>query len=320
MADRGGADRAKVAVLISGRGSNMAALLYASRAEDCPYQVVLVAADSPDAPGLALAGAEGIAVLPMQPPAKGEKQAFFSALDKRLRESGAEWIALAGFMRILPADFIAGWDGRILNIHPSLLPLYKGLHTHERALEAGDAAAGCSVHVVTPALDDGPVLGQTRVAILPGDTAETLAARVLIAEHQLYPRVLADAVRGAAPAADTTLDRLRDICLALPGAAEKLSHGMPAFQVEKGRMFAYFWSDHHGDGETGVVVKASGTDEQAMLIEMDADRYWKPPYLGPSGWIGIRLGTGVDWDMVGDRIAASWELAAPRALLEADGR
>lgn len=188
-------ERARVAVLISGRGSNMAALLYAARAADCPYEVVLVAADSESAPGLALAAAEGVRAIGLPKPTPKDKSQFFQALDHVIRRSGAEWIALAGFMRILPADFIAGWQGRILNIHPSLLPKYKGLHTHERALEAGDAKAGCSVHLVTPELDDGPVLGQTEVAVLPGDTPDTLAARVLIAEHQLYPRVLADTVR-----------------------------------------------------------------------------------------------------------------------------
>lgn len=188
------AERARVAVLISGRGSNMAALLYAARLPDCPYEVALVAADSMDAPGLALAEAEGVTAIGLPKPAKGEKAQFFRALDAILRESGAQWIALAGFMRILPADFIAGWAGRILNIHPSLLPKYKGLHTHERALAAGDALAGCSVHLVTPELDDGPVLGQIAVAVQPGDTPETLAARVLMAEHQLYPRVLAQTV------------------------------------------------------------------------------------------------------------------------------
>lgn len=123
------------------------------------------------------------------------------------------------------------------------------------------------------------------------------------------------------PAAQAALVQVRALCLAQPNAAEKLSHGMPAFQIEGGRMFAYFWHDHHGDGETAVVVKTSGPDEQAMLVEMDAERYWRPPYLGPSGWIGIRLDRGaVDWDGVANRIAASWQWVAPRKLLEASGR
>jgi len=186
-------EKAKVAVLISGRGSNMAALLYAAKAENCPYEIVLVAANDPDAPGLDLARAEGIAAFGLSH--KGMKRADFDALlDTEIRKAGAGYIALAGYMRLLSPEFVAKWEGRMLNIHPSLLPLYKGLHTHERAIEAGDSHGGCSVHIVTTELDDGPVLGQTRVAILPGDTPESLAARVLIAEHQLYSRTLADYV------------------------------------------------------------------------------------------------------------------------------
>lgn len=121
------------------------------------------------------------------------------------------------------------------------------------------------------------------------------------------------------PAAD--LARVRDLCLALPDADERLSHGSPGFFIRKGKFFAYFWNDHHGDGETIVIVKTSGRDEQAMLIEMDPDCYYSPPYMGPSGWIAMRLnGDDTDWDRVGDRIAISWELVAPRRLLEAGGR
>ena len=183
-------DRAKVAVLISGGGSNMAALLYASRADDCPYELSLVASNNPYAPGLRLAKAEGVPTFVL--PHKGMARADHDmAMDAAIRGSGAGYVALAGYMRILTAEFVARWEGRMLNIHPSLLPRYPGLHTHERALEAGDAQGGCTVHLVTADLDDGPVLGQTAVAIQPGDTPETLAARVLIAEHQLYSRVLA---------------------------------------------------------------------------------------------------------------------------------
>ena len=188
--------RARVGVLLSGRGSNMAALLYASRSADCPYEIVLVAGNDPDAPGLALAAAEGIPTFAHSH--KGLARAEFDAiLDRALRTADAGYVALAGYMRLLSPGFVGGWAGRMVNIHPSLLPAYKGLDTHARALAAGDAEAGCSVHLVTAALDDGPVLGQTSVAILPGDTPETLAARVLIAEHQLYPRMLAELVRRA---------------------------------------------------------------------------------------------------------------------------
>lgn len=187
-------DRAPVAVLISGSGTNMAALLYASRAADCPFRIVLVASNNPDAAGLKLAEAEDVPTFAL--PHKGMARADHDrAMDAAIRASGAQFVALAGYMRILTADFVAGWAGRMVNIHPSLLPKYKGLHTHERALEAGDSHGGCTVHLVTAELDDGEILGQTPVAVLPGDTAESLAARVLIAEHQLYSRCLARLVR-----------------------------------------------------------------------------------------------------------------------------
>ncbi len=185
--------RAKVAVLISGSGTNMAALLYASRAADCPFEIVLVASNNPDAGGLKLAAAEGVPTFAL--PHKGMTRADHdAAMDAQIRAAGAQYVALAGYMRILSAEFVASWEGRMVNIHPSLLPKYKGLHTHERAIEAGDSHGGCSVHLVTAELDDGPLLGQTAVAILPGDTGDTLAARVLIAEHQLYARCLAGLV------------------------------------------------------------------------------------------------------------------------------
>ena len=123
------------------------------------------------------------------------------------------------------------------------------------------------------------------------------------------------------PDPDGDLEKLRAICLAIPGAVEKLSHGMPGFLIEKGKFFAYFWHAHHGDGETSLIVKTSGPDEQAALIESDPDLYYRPPYFGPSGWVAVRLaGDATDWDHVGDRVAISWELVAPRRLLEAGGR
>lgn len=187
------ADKVPVAVLLSGRGSNMEALVEASRAPESRIAITLVASDRPDAPGLAWAGAQGIACWSLSP--KGlDKAAHEAALDAALREAGAEFIALAGYMRILSADFVARWEGRILNIHPSLLPKYKGLDTHARAIEAGDKIAGCTVHIVTPELDSGEILGRAVVPILPGDTADALAKRVLAAEHRLYPRLLAEFV------------------------------------------------------------------------------------------------------------------------------
>jgi phosphoribosylglycinamide formyltransferase-1 len=182
---------ARVAVLISGRGSNMQAL--AEAAGDA-YEIVVVASDKPGAPGLAWAIQHGLPTFALSPKSIG-KPVFEAALDGALREAGAEWIALAGYMRLLSDEFVAKWRGRIVNIHPSLLPKYKGLDTHARAIEAGDTAGGCSVHVVTEELDGGEVLGQREVAILPGDTPESLAERVLAAEHQLYSAVLKEFVR-----------------------------------------------------------------------------------------------------------------------------
>nr|WP_053000405.1 phosphoribosylglycinamide formyltransferase [Sphingomonas sp. Y57] len=183
-----------IAILISGRGSNMGVLIEASRASDCPYEVVLVASNNPDAPGLAIAREAGITTFAHSH--KGlSRDAFDAIIDRALRDAGVRYVALAGYMRILSEGFVAGWAGRMLNIHPSLLPKYKGLDTHARAIAAGDAEGGCSVHVVTATLDDGEVVGQARVPILPGDTPETLADRVLIEEHRLYPAALADYIR-----------------------------------------------------------------------------------------------------------------------------
>src|SRR3546814_434729 len=171
----------------------------------------------------------------------------------------------------------------MLNIHPSLLPKYKGLDTHAQAIANGDRHGGCSVHVVTPALDDGPVLAQTPVAILPGDTAETLSARVRIAEHQLYPPTLAAFVmRERTP--DYWLGRVREAAMAMPEAEETLSHGMPCFGIVKGKKFAWFSADHHGAGRTALLVQISGRGEQAMLIAQDEARFFSPAYSG-EGWI-----------------------------------
>ncbi|MDG2532919.1 phosphoribosylglycinamide formyltransferase [Sphingomonas sp. HITSZ_GF] len=183
-------NRRKLGILISGRGSNMAALVEAAKAPDCPYEVALVASDKPEAEGLAWAAAQGVATFAQSP--KGMPKADYEAMiDAALRAAGVEAIALAGYMRLLSDDFVARWRGRIVNIHPSLLPKYKGLDTHRRALVAGDMVAGCSVHVVTEELDAGEVLGQAEVRIAARDTPESLAERVLAEEHRLYPRVVA---------------------------------------------------------------------------------------------------------------------------------
>lgn len=180
----------RVALLISGGGSNMVALAD-SMTGDHPARPVLVLANDPEAGGLAKAAARGIPVAVVDHrPFKGDRAAFEAELVKPILAAGADIVCLAGFMRVLTAGFVNRFAGRMLNIHPSLLPKYPGLHTHQRAIDAGDTEAGCTVHEVTPVLDDGPILGQARVPVLPGDTAETLAARVLVQEHRLYPAVL----------------------------------------------------------------------------------------------------------------------------------
>jgi len=185
--------RRKVGVLISGRGSNMMALAEAARSPDCPFEIALVASDKPEAPGLAWASEHGLQTFAQSP--KGMPKAEYeAAIDGALRAAGTEYIALAGYMRLLSDDFVARWRGKIINIHPSLLPKYKGLDTHARAIEAQDTIAGCSVHIVTEELDGGEVLGRAEVPILPDDTPDTLAERVLAEEHRLYARALADFV------------------------------------------------------------------------------------------------------------------------------
>ena len=180
----------RVAILISGGGSNMVALVNSMQG-DHPARPVLVLSNDPEAGGLAKADALGVATACVDHKPFGKDRAAFEvALQAALEAANPDIICLAGFMRILTSDFTRKWEGRMLNIHPSLLPKYKGLHTHARALEAGDTEHGCSVHEVTAALDDGPILGQARISIAAGDTPDTLAARLLPLEHALYPAVL----------------------------------------------------------------------------------------------------------------------------------
>ena len=180
----------RVAILISGGGSNMVTLVQ-SMTGDHPARPVLVLANNPDAGGLQKAADLGVdtAVVDHRPFGK-DRAAFEAALMEQLSAANPDIICLAGFMRILTPEFTRAWQGRMLNIHPSLLPKYKGLHTHARAIEADDGEHGCSVHEVTAELDDGPILGQARVPVLAGDTPDELAARVLPMEHKLYPAVL----------------------------------------------------------------------------------------------------------------------------------
>ena len=186
----------RIAILISGGGSNMVRLVETMLAEGYAAPV-LVGSNDPAAGGLARARDLGVATVAVDHKPFGKDRAAFEAeLLRPILAAEPDILCLAGFMRVLTPDFVRRFEGRMLNIHPSLLPKYPGLHTHQRALEAGDTEAGCTVHEVTPVLDDGPILGQGRVPVLPDDSAETLAARVLKLEHQLYPAVLRRYVRG----------------------------------------------------------------------------------------------------------------------------
>lgn len=186
----------RVAILISGGGSNMVTLAR-SMVGDHPARPCVVLSNVPDAGGLARAAEMGIpTVVVNHKDYKGDRAAFDTAVIRALDAHAPDFIALAGFMRILTPAFIGHYAGRMLNIHPSLLPKYKGLHTHARALEAGDAEAGCSVHEVTAELDGGPILTQARVPILAGDTADDIAARVLPKEHLVYPATLRRFIEG----------------------------------------------------------------------------------------------------------------------------
>lgn len=192
------AERARIAVLLSGRGSNLQALIAAQQQGDLPIHIVAVGSDRPDAPGLRHAHAAGIATWARAPREYPDKAAFEAELRAALAQYQPDWIVLAGYMRILTATTVAHWRGRLINIHPSLLPRHPGLHTHARVLAAGEAEHGASVHFVTPVLDGGPVLMQVRMPVLPEDDEQTLAARLLPLEHQLLVRSLGVLVAGKA--------------------------------------------------------------------------------------------------------------------------
>lgn len=308
-------EKTKVAVWISGSGTNMAALLYASRLPDAAFEIVLVLSNDPAAGGLALAQAEGVPTFAL--PHKGMSRAEHdAAMEQEVIAAGASYIALAGYMRILSPEFVSRWEGRMLNIHPSLLPSYKGLDTHQRAIEAGDSHGGVSVHLVTAELDAGQVLGQLPVAIIPGDTAETLAKRVLFAEHQLYARVL-NAYVSRPYDRDYLLTKVAALAMALPEAEERESHGAPGWRTggKSGKYFAYFSDRHHGEPHIAVLAKTGGPDEMAGLVERDPDTFYRPAYYGASGWVGIILNRpGVDWGQVEYWLRRSWRSVAPRRL------
>jgi phosphoribosylglycinamide formyltransferase-1 len=200
--------RARVGILLSGRGSDALALIEAARATNYPGEIALVLSNNPEAPGLGRAAAAGIATRAIDHrPYRKDREAHERAIDAALREAGVEYVCLAGYMRILTPFLVRAWSGRMINIHPSLLPLFPGLHTHQRALDAGVKLHGCTVHWVTDGVDEGRPIGQAAVPVLPGDDEESLGARVLAAEHRLYPACLAAAIRGElmAPAASAVL-------------------------------------------------------------------------------------------------------------------
>lgn len=189
--------RRKIGILISGRGSNMQALVKAARDPAYPAEIVVVISNRPAAPGLDFAKAQGIATEVVDHKLHGSREAFDDALDAALKRHGVELVACAGFMRIMTQGFVERWRDRMINIHPSLLPAYKGLDTHERALADKVTRHGCSVHFVRSDVDSGPLIAQASVPVLKSDSPETLAARVLDAEHKIYPRALALVASGA---------------------------------------------------------------------------------------------------------------------------
>ena len=188
--------RRRSAILISGRGSNMAALIEAARAPDFPAEIVLVLSNKGDAGGLALARAVGIATAVIDPKIYAGRDEFEASMQAMLEIHRVELICLAGFMRVLGAPFVNRWRGRLINIHPSLLPAFPGLNTHARAIAAGVREHGCTVHFVEPELDSGPIIAQSRLAMKPGETAQALAERVLALEHGLYSSALAEVAAG----------------------------------------------------------------------------------------------------------------------------
>jgi phosphoribosylglycinamide formyltransferase-1 len=215
-------EKLRLAVLISGRGSNLQAILdqFGPAVPDSPIDIVLVLSNRPEATGLARAEKAGVATAVIDHRAFPDRASFDAAMDERIRAAGAEWVALAGFMRLLTDDFINAWRDRMVNIHPALLPALKGLHTHERALRRGLKLHGCTVHFVRPEMDTGPIIAQAAVPVLAGDTPDRLADRVLAAEHRLYPHALrliaAGRVRVEGEVAHVAETAVSDACLIHP--------------------------------------------------------------------------------------------------------
>lgn len=194
--------RKPTAILISGRGSNMQALVSAARDAGYPAEIALVVSNRPEAPGLAWAHAQGLATLAVDHKRFDTRESFEAAVQRALVEARIELVALAGFMRLMSPGFVKAWEDRMINIHPSLLPSFRGLHTHERALAEGVRIVGCSVHYVRAEMDVGPIIAQAAVPALGDDTPESLGARVLEAEHRIYPYALALVASGRAPVRD----------------------------------------------------------------------------------------------------------------------
>ncbi|MBX9931141.1 MAG: phosphoribosylglycinamide formyltransferase [Methylobacterium sp.] len=192
------AAKTRIAILISGRGSNMASVMAAAQAPDYPAEIALVLSNRPEAGGLAHAAAAGIETRAVDHKRFRDRASFDAALQAELDAAGIELVVLAGFMRIFSAPFVEAWTGRMINIHPSLLPLFRGVHTHEQALRAGVRLHGCTVHFVVPELDAGPIIAQAAVPVLPGDDPDSLAARILVQEHRIYPAALALVASGHA--------------------------------------------------------------------------------------------------------------------------
>jgi phosphoribosylglycinamide formyltransferase 1 len=209
--------RKRVAILISGRGSNMMALIEAAKANDYPAEIVLVVSNRPDAGGLARAREAGVATAVVDHAPYGEdREAFERALDAELQAHRIDLVCLAGFMRVLTPWFVGRWSGRMLNIHPALLPQFKGLHTHRRALESGATRHGATVHFVVPEMDAGPIVAQDSIAVREDDTEDSLAARVLEIEHAIYPRALRALAEGRARLSSVADD---------PGASKRKTPG-----------------------------------------------------------------------------------------------
>jgi len=209
--------RRPTAILISGRGTNMASLLTAASQPDYPAEIVVVVSNNPAAGGLQRARELGVETEVIDHKQFGSKAQFEDALHAKLEETGIEIVCLAGFMRLLSETFVDRWRDRLINIHPSLLPAFTGLNTHARALEAGVKVHGCTVHFVRAAMDDGPIIAQAAVPVLPGDTPEALAERVLAAEHKLYPQALALVAREAVRVVDE-----RVVCPDASGSGEEM--------------------------------------------------------------------------------------------------